>query len=148
MMSSLIWGMKRLLIILLLATLLVLTACGSKLPTPDDPASQNCLNLGGEIEYVVAADTDTKDREDGGYIGVCHLPGDIDCELWNLFIGECAEVNDRYYCTPDDREYDACIQEYLPVCGFKFNGEQLQTYSNMCEACIADEVSYVTNGEC
>ena len=59
------------------------------------------------------------------------------------------------YCTPEQRNADACIQLYNPVCGW-FDPKRVQcikapcadTYSNSCFACMDDKVLYWTEGEC
>jgi hypothetical protein len=49
-----------------------------------NPASVNCVNLGGTLEI-------RKDK-DGGEYGVCILNGS-ECEEWALFRGECSLTN-------------------------------------------------------
>lgn len=59
------------------------------------------------------------------------------------------------YCTPEQRNADACIQLYNPACGW-FDPKRVQcikapcadTYSNSCFACMDDKVLYWTEGEC
>lgn len=45
-----------------------------------NPASTNCINLGGRLEM--------RTDEDGGQYGVCIKDGK-ECEEWSLFRGEC-----------------------------------------------------------
>ena len=58
-------------------------------------------------------------------------------------------------CTSESRNPDGCLQIYKPVCGW-FDPEKIQcvkypcasTYSNICEACLDENVAYFTDGEC
>lgn len=60
----------------------------------------------------------------------------------------------RVFCQEEQRNADACIALYDPVCGY-FN-ENIQCvkapcaaqYSNPCEACKNSDVSYYLRGEC
>lgn len=54
------------------------------------------------------------------------------------------ETEGKVYCTEQQREVDACIEIYQPVCGFPLN----QTYSNYCFACVNETVQYYLEGEC
>jgi len=47
-------------------------------------------------------------------------------------------------CEPENRNADACIEIYQPVCGMPIN----QTFSNSCFACIDESVMYHIGGEC
>jgi hypothetical protein len=61
----------------------------------------------------------------------------------------------RTDCTPDQRNVDACIEIYQPVCGW-FDSEQIVcvkfpcavTFSNSCFACMDETILYYTEGEC
>jgi putative hemolysin len=46
-----------------------------------NPASVNCLDLGGRLEMRTA--------ESGGEYALCHLPNGTVCEEWVLFRKEC-----------------------------------------------------------
>ncbi len=46
-----------------------------------NPASQNCLDLGGKL--------DIRTGDDGGQVGYCTLPDGTECEEWALFKKEC-----------------------------------------------------------
>ncbi|NOX63807.1 MAG: DUF333 domain-containing protein [Chloroflexi bacterium] len=47
-----------------------------------NPASQYCVENGGELEMRKA--------DDGGEIGICKFPDGSECEEWAFFRGECA----------------------------------------------------------
>jgi hypothetical protein len=61
----------------------------------------------------------------------------------------------KIYCQPSDREAEACIMIYQPVCGW-FDSEKVncithpcaETYSNPCVACMLEQVEYYTQGIC
>ncbi len=71
--------------------------------------------------------------------------------------GECeegGESGEKHYCSPEDRDADACITLHDPVCGW-FNESVrcvtypcAETYSNQCFACMDEKVEYWTEGEC
>lgn len=50
-----------------------------------NPASVNCVNLGGRLELVADAN---------GSAGYCHLPDGRVCEEWSLMRGGCAAPGD------------------------------------------------------
>jgi hypothetical protein len=63
--------------------------------------------------------------------------------------------NNKVYCTPQDREGDACIMIYDPVCGWSDPAKVqcikfpcAQTYGNSCQACQDETVLYYTPGVC
>jgi hypothetical protein len=70
----------------------------------------------------------------------------------NLFV---EEIEERIFCTEDQRGVGACITLYDPVCGWN-DPEKIQcitfpcasTYSNSCFACQDENVLYYTKGEC
>ena len=45
-----------------------------------NPASTNCVENGGTLKIV---------DEPDGQVGICTLPGGVECEEWALFRGEC-----------------------------------------------------------
>ena len=51
------------------------------------------------------------------------------------------------YCTAEQRDAEACIMIYAPVCGFREDGTSA-TYENSCLACMDSEIVYWKNGEC
>ena len=57
-------------------------------------------------------------------------------------------VDAKHFCTPEQRNADACIEIYQPVCGFSSSDENIKTFSNSCFACIDENVAYWTEGEC
>jgi len=57
----------------------------------ENPASENCLALGGEVEI----------REgDGGQYGVCVFPNGSECEEWSLYRKECEPLVDAVPLDP------------------------------------------------
>lgn len=54
------------------------------------------------------------------------------------------EISKATECKFEDRNADACIEIYSPVCGMPIN----QTFSNSCFACINESVEYYSEGEC
>ena len=65
------------------------------------------------------------------------------------------DPNKRHYCTEEQKNSDACIEIYQPVCGWN-DPDKVQcikwpcaeTYSNSCFACTDKNVLYWTAGEC
>ena len=88
----------------------------------------------------------------------------ISCENGTeVFFNECgcgcgpasdADETEKTSCEPSQREAEACIELYQPVCGWFNSSIQCvvypcaQTYSNTCFACMEDQVEYWTPGEC
>jgi hypothetical protein len=72
--------MRFIFIIMILA--LGLAGCGKKAGMAN-PASQNCIDLGGFLEI--------EKRGDGGEFGVCYFEDNRQCEEWALMRGECPE---------------------------------------------------------
>src|SRR5688500_12798541 len=68
-------------------------------PSPQlaNPASQNCINVGGRLQMERQAD--------GGQNGVCVFTDNYQCEEWALFRGECPKNGLRVtgYLTPAGR---------------------------------------------
>lgn len=66
-----------------------------------------------------------------------------------------AEQKENIYCTPNQRNAQACIEIYQPVCGY-VQVECIttpcnpvpETFSNNCFACSNERVSYYTEGAC
>jgi hypothetical protein len=54
------------------------------------------------------------------------------------------EISKATKCEPEDRDVDACIEIYQPVCGMPIN----QTFSNSCFACSDERVIYYLEGGC
>jgi hypothetical protein len=77
---------------------------------------------------------------------------DIDSLIFSI-----SEVIDDqlFKCNPEDRDVDACIEIYQPVCG-NVNVECVttpcppvkETFSNSCFACMNPRVDFYTEGEC
>jgi putative hemolysin len=86
--------MKKIAIMALMVTALILGGCGSKakpttfdspMPTPEpgiaNPASQYCVDQGGQLEIRTAAD--------GSQTGYCLFADGSECEEWAYYRGEC-----------------------------------------------------------
>lgn len=58
-----------------------------------NPASKFCIDNGGTLEIVTAAD--------GSQSGICTLPGKTKCDEWAYFRGECPSPKDPKYCAVD-----------------------------------------------
>lgn len=54
----------------------------------------------------------------------------------------------KTFCNPEQRNAEACIEIYQPVCGFSSSDEKIKTFSNSCFACMNENVEYYTEGEC
>jgi len=65
------------------------------------------------------------------------------------------DEENRNYCTEEQKQADACIEIYQPVCGYS-DPEKIQcirapcasTYSNSCFACQGEDVLYWVDGVC
>lgn len=72
----------------------------------------------------------------------------------NCEFTSCPGEETKTYCTSEQRNVDACIEIYQPVCGW--SNENIQclkwpcasTYSNYCFACVNEDVEYYTEGDC
>ena len=58
------------------------------------------------------------------------------------------EISKKNICKSEDREVDACIIVYDPVCGYDSSGNKVNTFSNSCFACLDTTIIYYINGEC
>ncbi len=54
------------------------------------------------------------------------------------------DYKQKFYCKPEQRKAEACIEIYQPVCGYPLN----ETFSNSCFACMDEQVEYHIQGEC
>jgi len=61
---------------------------------------------------------------------------------FNVIIEDFEVIGNK--CQSKDREAEACISLYAPVCGMPIN----QTFSNSCFACLNESVIYYLEGEC
>ena len=65
------------------------------------------------------------------------------------------QVMEETACLPEQRNSEACIQVYEPVCGWN-DPEKIQCikypcaqdYSNICEACSNENILHYTKGKC
>ena len=65
------------------------------------------------------------------------------------------EIENKIYCSDSERNVDACIEIYDPVCGFvqvecvtEPCNPIPETFSNSCFACMNERVIYYVEGEC
>ena len=74
----------------------------------------------------------------------------------NCEFAPCPDVEtNRVYCEESQRQADACIEIYQPVCGYS-DPEKIQcvrapcasTYPNSCFACMDENVEYWVDGVC
>ncbi|MBD3247263.1 hypothetical protein GF378_01435 [Candidatus Pacearchaeota archaeon] len=56
----------------------------------------------------------------------------------------CCVPYELHYCTPNQRNVDACITLWDPVCGYPDE----ETFSNSCLACNSEQIDYYIKGEC
>jgi hypothetical protein len=57
-------------------------------------------------------------------------------------------IDNKEYCNGAQRDVELCYTLYDPVCGHNENNKQIQTYSNICNACKNSEVIFFVRGEC
>ncbi len=63
----------------------------------------------------------------------------------NCEFAPCPDTEEnKNYCTPEQRQVDACIEIYQPVCGYP----NKETFSNSCFACMDESVEYWVDGIC
>jgi len=99
-----------------------------------------------QVEPVACPD-DAKVCDDG--TTVARIPPECEFEACP------AQEPEAVFCKDDQRDVDACIEIYQPVCGW-FDSEQIQcirypcasTFPNSCFACQDSKVEYYTQGEC
>jgi putative hemolysin len=74
-----------------------------------NPASENCINVGGTPK--------TETRPDGGQYGVCYFGDNYVCEQWALLHGECPAggVKVTGYSTPAARYCAITGGKYVPI---------------------------------
>ena len=109
-----------------------------------NPASRYCLAQGGTLNLTTGPN--------GGSIGICTLPGgDIKCEEWAFFRGECPikaeNITSTHYCRPEEKTVDFCHDVYQLVCGYDENNN-LKEFSNGCYACKSEDVIFWKTGSC
>lgn len=67
-------------------------------------------------------------------------------EYGNLVQPDCIPYDmskEKHNCQPESRDVDVCIEIYQPVCG-----NDAETYSNSCFACMNERVAFYFDGEC
>ncbi len=62
-----------------------------------NPASQNCIKLGGQLEIRKGAD--------GGEVGICVFPNGKECEEWALMRGECSPAEENQSAVYHNGDY-------------------------------------------
>lgn len=133
------------LIAVLAAAIIILVLVFSSNSPPIDmsnPASVFCIDQGGDLKMY---------SDDSGIYGMCSLPGgDIVCEQWAFFRGECPLTAQTKYmrhdCRLDEKQVDVCHEVYQVVCGF--SGKGSREYSNGCFACKDADVIFWVTGNC
>jgi len=142
--------MKHVFFIIGLVVLSVIATGCSPVVSPEPngtPAADVCA---ADVKQCPDGSFVSRDPDDGCEFRPC--PSDEDS-------GAASDGNEtsdleRHVCTPDEREVDACIELYQPVCGY-FN-DSIQcvkapcaaTYSNGCFACMDEKVEAWTAGAC
>lgn len=111
-------------------------------PAPDEPVSSDDMT-----DDFVACTMDAMQCPDGSFVGRI-AP---DCRF-----ADCPGPNQQIVCTPEQKEAEACIEIYAPVCA-SVQVECItapcnpvpQTFPNSCFACAEDRViSYTDGGAC
>ena len=107
-----------------------------------NPATVFCLNQGGDVKMYSG--------ENEPY-GMCVLPGgNIECEQWSFFRGECPIIADsgylRHDCKSEEKTVDVCHEVYQLVCGY--TDKDNKEYSNGCFACKDNDVIFWITGPC
>ena len=75
--------------------------------------------------------------------------------VFGFYLMSPKNIDNKIYCSDSQRNIEACIQIYDPVCGY-LNVEcltepcdlQPQTFGNSCVACSNERVEYYIEGEC
>jgi len=66
---------------------------------------------------------------------------------WNSTEQQCVREWEKKDCLQEQRNADACIEIYAPVCGFNKDYNK-ETFSNSCFACSNENILYYLEGEC
>lgn len=123
---------------------------------------QACLISGGIIETSLCCKS-AEDFPNSCLIGACGCSPDNSKEVKTCKCGTdkcfdgtgCASIKEITFCTEEQRNADACLQLYDPVCA-KVNIQCIrapcdpvyETFSNACFACMNSLVESYTKGEC
>lgn len=70
--------MKKILLMLCIVSVIIVAGCSTQIA---NPASKNCIDKGGSLEIITAAD--------GSQSGLCTLKDGTKCDEWAYFRGEC-----------------------------------------------------------
>lgn len=116
-------------------TQLIGTAC-----TPEQKAVEACTR-----EYMPVCGYDAEGAQLGTFGNTCTACAES--AVVSFEEGEC-----RVACTPEQiamqGEPVACTMEYMPVCGYDSENNQLETFGNACAACATVGVVEYEEGEC
>lgn len=108
--------------------------------TVEQKAAEFCT-----LEYMPVCGYDSDGIQLGTYGNICGACSDEPVVSYEQ--GAC-----RIQCTPEQiAEQGAivpCTREFMPVCGFTADNEQLGTFGNKCEACASVGVIEYEEGEC
>lgn len=113
-----------------------------------NPASSYCIEKNWKIEIK---------EQPEWQIGVCIFPDGSFCEERSFFRWECSpwdinatyeveispdSLNEKTYCTEEQKLAEICTMEYMPVCWSDW-----KAYWNKCTAC-SQWLEYYTKDEC
>ena len=124
--------MKKVTVAVAVAMYGLLATAVAQTPQLVNPASQNCIKLGGALKI--------ERRPDGGQFGVCTFVDNYQCEEWALFRGECPKEGVRVtgYVTPAGRFCAITGGRYAVVSGSTAGDEKGVCSLPGGKACSAD----------
>jgi hypothetical protein len=111
------------------------------------PSEQECMRMWEEYceEYSDQFRIDSfEDCVAAGFPVMESYPRQCRDSEGNLFV---EEIEERVFCTPGQRNVDACIEIYQPVCGWN-DPEKIQCITFPCASTYSNNVLYYTGGEC